>query len=243
MKKRRLYLFSLLLALTACTVTSQTADLHAPYHTLMKQHTDESGQVDYAALQPQAQVLDAYLQQLGQVDPASFPSKEEQMLFYVNLYNAATISLILEHYPTASIMELDGGKTWDVKRVKVNGELLSLNEIEHEILRKRWDDPRVHVAVNCASASCPALFLAETEDELNAMLDESMRSFINDTTKNVIATDTTYLSKLFDWYAEDFGNVRAYVRRYAAHPELITDETVIRYQPYDWSLNSKAALD
>lgn len=242
--KRIVYLsilaLGLLVSIQAC---AQEADLHASYHALMKTHTNAEGQVDYDGLVPKAADLKMYLDRLSKVDVESLSSKEEKMLFYVNLYNAATIDLILDNYPTTSIKDLDDGKTWDVKRVRLGKERLSLNEIEHEILRKRWDDPRVHVAVNCAAASCPALFLAESDEELNAMLDESMRAFVNDTTKNTITSDTLYLSKIFEWYADDFGDIKTYIKSYVADPELIGDKVVVRYRPYDWSLNGKAEVD
>lgn len=232
--------FVLVLSLQAC---AQETDLHASYHALLNTHTDANGQVDYEGLKPHAPALKAYLNRLADTNVEGMPTKEEQMLFYVNLYNAATIDLILDNYPTTSIMGLDSGKTWDVKRVRLGKKLLSLNEIEHEILRKRWDDPRIHVAVNCAAASCPALFLAESEEQLNEMLDESMRAFVNDTTKNTIASDTLFLSKIFEWYADDFGDIKTYLKTYVVDPELIDDQTVVRFRPYDWSLNEKLELD
>ncbi|MBK8705831.1 MAG: DUF547 domain-containing protein [Saprospiraceae bacterium] len=104
------------------------------------------------------------------------------MAFWINVYNVFTIKLIADNYPLKSIMNLDGGKTWDVERIKIGGELYSLNQIENEIIRPQFKDPRIHFALNCAAKSCPPLYdKAYLPSQLDQQLDERTRSFVNST--------------------------------------------------------------
>lgn len=213
--------------------------------------------VDYAALQGQREELDLYLANLAQLDHATFAAlpRAERHAFWINVYNASILRLIVEHYPVDSIRDLGGsvfGRVWDQRLIPLGhlapelGEAnLSFTDVEHAILRPRFEDARVHAAINCASISCPPLleraFVAES---LEADLDEVMRAFVNDPTRNTLddAADELELSAIFDWFAEDFeadaGSVRAYVERYAngAETAWILDAG-LAYREYDWGLN------
>ncbi len=160
------------------------------------------------------------------------------MAFWINAYNANTIKLILKKYPVKSITDLDGGKPWDVKWIKIGSKTYSLNNIEHDIIRPRYKDARIHFAVNCAAASCPPLpNKAFTAANLNSLLESRTRSFVRNSKYNTINDDAVKVSKIFDWYGEDFGDLREYLNKYAATE--IPEGTEIGFAEYDWALNKQ----
>ncbi len=178
-------------------------------------------------------------------------NRNVQMAFWINLYNIATVDLILKHYPVASIMDISPNISlftrgpWEMKLVKVKGVALSLNDIEHRILRPIWHDPRIHFAVNCASYGCPNLqkqvFVGKNID---LMLNAATREYINDPRGVIVADGTLTVSKIFIWYMSDFGGtdagVIAFIKLYA-DPKLLAklkDITTISNSEYDWALNS-----
>jgi hypothetical protein len=135
-------------------------------------------------------------------------------------------------------MDVNGGKAWDLKFIEINGEKYSLNNIEHDILRKKYSDPRIHFAVNCASVSCPKLsntaFLA---DGLNEKLENAAKEFINNPSKNSISASNAEVSSLFDWYKDDFtknGSVADYLNRYST-TKLVAEK--ISFKEYNWNIN------
>ena len=133
-------------------------------------------------------------------------------------------------------MDLDGGKTWDKKWIRLGDKTYSLNEIENEIIRPKFDEPRMHFAVNCAAKSCPPLANhAYTEDNLESMLEARTRAFINDPTYNAISASSVRVSRIFDWYGEDFDNLIEFLNQYSA--TKIHSDAVVEFQEYDWSLN------
>ncbi|MEK7254271.1 MAG: DUF547 domain-containing protein, partial [Bacteroidota bacterium] len=145
------------LSLAIFTAFSSQPLSHDAWDKLLRQHVNTAGQVDYASFKKDKPKLDAYLRELETHPPQSDWSKAEKMAFWINAYNANTIKLIVENYPLASITKLDGGKTWDVQRIKIGGKTYSLNNIENDILRPQFKDARIHFAVNCAARSCPPL--------------------------------------------------------------------------------------
>jgi hypothetical protein len=160
------------------------------------------------------------------------------MAYWINLYNAATVRLIASNYPLKSIMDLDGGKTWDVPRVAVGPRTYSLNQIENDILRKQFEDPRIHFALNCAAKSCPPLLnQAFLPDTLDAQLDARTRLFVNNPSANRIEPRSASISRIFDWYAADFGNLPAFLNRYAK--AKLPGNARITFLDYDWSLNDR----
>jgi hypothetical protein len=151
----------------------------------------------------------------------------------------------VKNYPVKSIKDLGGSiykvnTPWDIKFINIGDEQYDLNNIEHSILRKEWEDPRIHAAVNCASVSCPGLRQgAFTADNLDKQLDEQMKSFIQDESKNRITKDKLKLSKIFKWFTGDFKNVApseiAYLNRFTK--VKISEDAEIDYFEYDWDLN------
>lgn len=201
--------------------------------------------VDYARLKEEnAAQLAQYLADLQGVKVETL-SRDEQYAFWVNLYNAATVDVILKNYPVDSILDIGslGLGPWRDHVVSVSGQSLSLDNIEHDILRANWQDVRIHYAVNCASIGCPNLAKrAYTSDNLEEMLEAAAVSFINHPRGFGERDGQLIASNIFEWYQEDWGSVEAvleHARRYASGPtaELLDGVTAIDGYDYDWTLN------
>jgi Protein of unknown function, DUF547 len=199
--------------------------------------------------QADKQALAGYLAALAKV-PVARLNRAEQKAYWINLYNALTVKTILDHYPVASIRDIKSGwfssGPWDLKLIQVDGVELSLNDIEHRILRPIWRDNRIHFAVNCASLGCPSLqpepFTAANSERL---LDQGARDYVNSPRGVHFEGDTLTLSSIFDWYRVDFGGSQAALlsslERLAA-PELAArlehfNGTIV--YAYDWRLNAE----
>ena len=168
--------------------------------------------------------LKQYIQRLAKLNPLQY-NQAEQYAYWINLYNAITVDLILDNYPVQSITKLGGLFSfgpWGDDVVEINGKNLTLNDIEHRILRPIWNDPRPHSAVNCASLGCPNLQTqAFTADNTQALLESAAKTFINSSKGVSIQGNTALLSSIYDWFAEDFGgkkqvftNIAQYATQY-----------------------------
>jgi hypothetical protein len=192
--------------------------------------------------------LDEYIESLVQINPLLL-NRKEQRAYWINLYNSATIQLLLQNFPTTSITKIGRGLfsfgPWDDDILTVNQIALSLNDIEHGILRPIYDDPRIHYAVNCASLSCPNLmatvFTAENTEQL---LEQAASDYINHPRGVMIKNGQLVLSSIYDWFQEDFGGnetgVFTHLRQYAKPDLLQNIKTVENERPrytYDWGLN------
>lgn len=216
--------------------------IHESWDKMLQSHVDANGGVNYEAFSNEVKKLDAYLKLLSEKAPKKDWTKSEQMVFWINAYNAFTIKLILDNYPIESIMKIEGGKAWDKKFISIGGEFYSLNQIEHEILRKKFFDPRIHFALNCAALSCPKLYnRAFNSADLEKQLEKLSSEFINNSKKNKIHAENIKVSQIFNWYAEDFtknGKLLDFLNRYSKQP--IQNSAFISYLEYDWKLNSQA---
>lgn len=230
----------------------ETVD-HGAWDTFLATYvaTDPAGvnRVAYAAVTVDDRAaLDAYFDRL-QATPVSRLSRDEQLAFWVNLYNARTVALILDHYPVDSIRDIRFGLLsfgpWDEPLVTVEDRALSLNDVEHRIIRPIWRDQRVHYVLNCAASGCPNLGLrAYTGDSIDRAMDAAARAYVNDPRGARIDGDGRLtVSKIYGWFREDFGGdhpgLIAELRRHAAAPlrdRLEGREHVDAYA-YDWSLN------
>ena len=205
--------------------------------------------VRYAAVSKEDRgLLNNYLKKLESTAVSSF-SRPQQRAFWINLYNASTVNLILEHYPLESITKISFSffsfGPWDEELLTVEGEELSLNDIEHRILRPIWRDPRIHYALNCASLGCPNLLpQAFTELNTESLLEQGARDYINHPRGADVQDDSIILSKIYEWYQADFGaneaGVLLHLQQYSTKERLKfwpTDELEIEYQ-YDWRLNA-----
>ncbi len=218
------------------------------------------GRVDYRALQRDRRLLDRYRQQLAAVSAAtiSAASREQQMAFWINAYNAGILATIVEHYPLSrgslvglafpanSIWQISGA--FKASRHTVAGQTRSLDSIEHNILRPDFRDPRVHMALVCAARGCPPLRAEPfVGARLGRQLDDQARIFLGDRVHGLNwapANRRLAISSIFKWFAEDFapaGGVREFVARYAVDPSLAAavrdPANKIRYLDYDWTLN------
>jgi hypothetical protein len=209
--------------------------------------SDGVHRVGYAAVRDaDRRALDGYLERL-QATPISRLRRAEQLAFWINLYNALTIQVVLDAYPVPSIRRISSGPLptgpWGRKRIEVEGERLSLDDIEHRILRPLWKDPRLHYALNCASIGCPNLAReAFSADNLEQLLEEGARTYVNHRRAVAVERDRLTVSSIYVWFRGDFGGtagVLAHLRRYA-DPELaaqLAPLTAIDTHVYDWSLN------
>lgn len=221
---------------TPATRPGKPAELHQTWDQLLRKHVSAEGKVDYKGFKADRKKLDAYLKALSDNLPADSRPRAEQMAYWINAYNAFTIDLITDHYPVSGILNLDGGKTWDVQRIALGGKKYSLNQIENEILRAKFGDARIHFAINCAARSCPPLWnKAYTAENLEGTLQQRTRSFINNPKFNVITADKAQLSKIFEWYAADFGELRQFLNQYSS--VRLKSGAEIGYREYDWALN------
>ena len=215
------------------------------YGELLKKYVRD-GNVDYAGFKSEEKKLDRYLKILENVDPEKL-SRNEQFAFYTNAYNAWTIKLILSGYPdVTSIKDLGSliKSPWKKKIVRIDREVISLDHVEHEILRPRFKDPRVHFAINCAAKSCPPLQPEPFKGNiLSQQLDDATRSFINDPRSYRLEGDELYVSRIFKWFSEDFNDdVLGFFLKYTTgnlqkELEAKSDRINVKYLRYDWSLN------
>jgi len=220
---------------------------HSLYAELLEKYV-QNGTVDYQGFKNEEAELDQYLKFIEENDTKKL-SRNEQFAFYVNAYNAWTIKLILTGYPgIKSIKDLGSifKSPWEKQIVRINGDIITLDHIEHDILRPRFKDPRVHFVVNCASQGCPPLRSEPYRaDILEQQLDEMARAFINDFRRNRLEGRMLYVNSIFKWFSEDFNNdVIGFFSKYAQEDlkkQLENNESKIkvRYLDYDWSLNGK----
>ena len=218
---------------------------HSLYAELLKKYV-ANGRVNYAGFKTAEADLDRYLALLEKTDPKIL-SEDAQFAFYTNAYNAWTIKLILSGYPGINSIKDLGGllqSPWKKKWVRIDGHILTLDHVEHNILRPRFKDPRVHFAINCAAKSCPPLKSEPYRGEiLNQQLDNSTRTFLNNPANYRLAANDFYVSRIFKWFSEDFNeDILGFYLQYAQgdlKSELLANKNniKIKYLDYDWSLN------
>ena len=230
----------------ALAYSAQKAPSHQQWDKLLKKHVDAKGMVNYKGFKQDKSELGAYLKLLSENPPQKNWSKEDQMAYWINAYNAFTVDLILQKYPVKSIKDIAGSiykvnTPWDIKFINIGGKKYDLNNIEHGILRKNYNDPRIHFALVCASISCPRLPNdAYTGAQLNAQLEDAGRDFLGDRSKNRISADRADLSKYFSWYKGDFtkgGSLADFINKYSQ--TKINSSTKIGSIEYNWSLNEQ----
>ena len=213
------------------------------WNTLLQKHVNEKGWVDYKGFEKDKSQLDVFLGYVEKTSLASLPSNNAKKAFWINAYNAYTIKLILNHYPVKSILDIkvDGKGAWDIPFAIIGGKTYTLNHIEHEILRKKYTDPNIHVGVNCASISCPALSnVAFTEKNIDTLLSKDMKKFINDPFRNTISASHLELSQIFNWFKDDFtkqSDLITFINQYSI--AKVSPSTTINYIEYNWNLNKQ----
>lgn len=212
---------------------------HSTWNNLLQKHVDNQGWVNYKGFLKDRNELKKYLNHLSNNPPQSNWSKNEKMAYYINAYNAFTVELIIENYPLKSIKDLR--RPWKRKFIPIGDEMLSLDDIEHGILRN-MNEPRIHFAVNCASVSCPKLYnKAFTANQLERQLDKLTREFIN-SSENKISKNQLQLSKIFQWYEKDYlvNGIRSLAHYVSQYTDIkINPNARVSFLYYDWALNEK----
>ena len=211
-------------------------------------HPSEINLVRYADVTDHDKgLLNNYVTELLRLEPRNL-QKAEQFAYWVNLYNAATVLLILREYPVSSITKLGSGffsfGPWNDPIGKIAGNAITLNDIEHRILRPIWQDPRIHFAVNCASMGCPNLSAqAYTQSNSQELLEKSTHAFIQHPRGVKLLDSELRLSSLFDWYLDDFADDRASLLQYLAQylpntkAQILGEQKLRITYAYDWALN------
>lgn len=237
---------------------------HTKFNSLLQAHVTwiadgHASQVDYAAIKREHALLQSYLAELAAVSTTEYAAftKPQKLAFLINAYNAYTIDFVLTEYPAIkSIKDLGSlfRSPWKKELFPLLGKTRSLDNIEHELIRQPgvFDDPRVHMAVNCASIGCPALRNeAYVPERLDAQLDDAVRRFLSDSSRNRADKQALSVSKIFDWYADDFkkqaGSVAAWLAPHAAElsadpqvQQAVRDKSLpVRHLDYDWALNDR----
>jgi len=247
-------LFALLLLSLATTARAQE---HALFSAVLTSQVKE-GVVDYPNLCRDAR-LNQYLDTLSAQDPQQKTDSFDQLAFWINAYNAFTLKLICDNYPLKSINDLHTGgllvgsvlgrTAWDRKFIKINGQLYSLGEIEHKIIRPKFKEPRIHFAIVCAAKGCPPLRSEAYEGpRLNEQLNDQARGFLGQEAKNKfdLASRAASISPIFSWFKKDFGGQPSKVLKFLAPflPKEVREDLEknveawkIRFTSYDWSLN------
>lgn len=244
------HLLLVALILSSCGLELKSGEGKPPNHLkwddLLKKHVNQESMVDYRGFKSDSIILNEYLKELYSSSPAEFWSEAEKKAYWINLYNAATIKLIIDDYPLESIKDLKSGiaipfinSIWDKKFIPIAKTMLSLNDVEHNILRADFNDPRIHFAINCASISCPGLRnQAYFADSLNEQLEEQAIIFINDKSRNEITMKEIRISKIFLWFRFDFTDSRSLIEFLNMYSEVkISKDADIEYLEYNWKLN------
>ncbi len=225
---------------------------HAAFTAILQKNVVKD-KVNYAALNQNPAPLKAYLDDLAAVSKPAFQkwTRAQQMAYLINLYNASTLQLIVDHYPVKSIKDIGGffKGPWKQKSVRLFGRQVTLDYLEHDFLRPNYKDARIHFAVNCASIGCPALRPeAYQATKLDSQLTEQGRLFLQNQSKNRLDAShkRLYLSPIFKWYREDFvaksGSVEKFILPYlsAADRQVVAKGGLsLKYTDYDWNLNKQ----
>ena len=220
---------------------------HQIWDQLLKKHVGYNPTINYKGFIKDTTKLNQYIELISSHYPNDqYWSREQQMAYWINAYNAFTVQLVIRHYPVKSIKDI-GSKfqvtfintVWDIKFINIEGAKMDLNNIEHGILRKKFGDPRIHFAINCASNSCPQLRNeAFDPEQLDKQLDEQAIAFINDPSKNIIHADGIKISKIFSWFKGDFTRSSSLIDFLNTYSKVkINAKVKIDYMKYDWALN------
>jgi len=263
-------ILSATILLSLCA-SAHASPIHTPFDSILKE-TSKDGWVDYARLKADRGPLDDYLKTLEKVPQKTEKgwSRAERLAFWINAYNAATLKTIIDHYPIKkprwsikgafypdkSIKQIPGA--FDGIRHQVAGRTLTLNQLEHEVLRAEIDEPRIHAAIVCASVGCPPLRgEAYTADRIEEQLEDNMRKFLEEKNRLNPQGGSIALSKIFDWFSEDFerfddGTFAAYPKKIRGvlsfaksriDPKtvsgLLREKASLEWIDYDWSLNDR----
>lgn len=219
---------------------NQTEEIHQHriWDQLLQEYVSSTGEVDYLALKQEKSWLNQYLVQLAQNPVSDSWSRSQKLAYWINAYNAFTVKLIIDNYPVASIRDIQ--RPWARKFIEIGDQKYSLNQIEHDIIRPAFQEPRIHFALVCAAKSCPKLLnTAYRWEKLDQQLDDQTHYFLNESGKNQLSENYIQISKLFSWYGQDFEKQGSIIDFLNRHTNIKIDPRAkVEYLPYDWSLNN-----
>ncbi len=232
-------------------IASQSLPIsHQLFDSLLQQHVNKAGFVNYEGFIRDSVLFNNYLNLLSNHHPNTKNwDKNQRLTYWINAYNAFTIQIICQNYPINSIKDIEkklinipfGNTVWDLEFINIENQPYNLNYLEHKIIRKEFDDARIHFAINCASFSCPPLLnRAYAADLLDAQLQTQSFAFINDTLRNKITVEKAQLSKLFLWFKKDFvrrSSLKTFINNYSA--VKMAKKTPLDYLDYSWQLNKQ----
>lgn len=246
MKNLTLFILTILFSIS---LSAQDGVSHKSYDELLQKYVDDKGMVNYKGLKGERSKLRTYLTMLENNAPKKSWTRDQKLAYWINAYNAFTLELILEHYPVKSIKDIGStikipfvSTAWDIKFIKIGDEEFDLNNIEHGIIRKEFNEPRIHFALVCAAVSCPKLQSRAYEPEkLDEQLTKAAKDFLGNPDKNEIKSSSqATLSKLFNWYGGDFnnnGSLIEYINQYS--PTMLSKDADIDWKDYNWALNEQ----
>ena len=240
---KRIIISTLLIATSVLTISANELNQRQLLLDQTLKQFVKDGHVDYQGIKAKPSLLKKYLLLTGEVSESDFQafSDKEQLAFLINLYNASTLQLIVDHYPIESIRKIGNAVKgpWSQPIVKLHGKLITLNQLEHDIIRKRYKEPRIHMALVCAAKSCPPLRSEiYTAEKLDAQLDDQSNKFLLSPSGLVInrTKGRAKISKIFKWYKKDFPELTKFIEK---HSGKSLEGLKIRYLDYNWALNSK----
>jgi len=219
---------------------------HESWNELLNKHVDKYGNVNYQGFKIDSSALIEYLSLLSNNLPSNSWTDQQQLAYWINVYNAFTIKLIIDHYPISSIKDIGSriqipfvNTPWQIEFIKLGERNYDLDNIEHDIIRQKFNEPRIHFALVCAAKSCPNLRNEAYEsNKLETQLADQTVRFLADTSKNKIMEKQLKLSKIFRWYKQDFTKstqLIEYINQYTYIEINVAAE--IDYLDYDWRLN------
>lgn len=217
------------------TIQAQEND-YSLWNNFLKKHVSKEGKVNYVGIKTNPDNLNVVLQNFTKTIPDESWSKNEKLTFWINAYNAFTIKLIVDNYPVKSIKDIQ--KPWDKKFIEIGSNTISLNNLEHDILRK-MNEPRIHFAIVCASVSCPKLQNEAFSDSIiESQLTNAAKEFLSDTSKNFINPNNLELSKIFQWFDKDFKQNGSLIKFLNKYTDIeISEHAKIKFKDYNWDLN------
>ncbi|GAA4275592.1 DUF547 domain-containing protein [Aquimarina mytili] len=209
---------------------------HQLWNTLLAKYVSQDGSVNYAGFKKDRALFTSYLKILEQNMPDQTASKNDKLAYWMNVYNAFTVKLIIDNYPIKSIKDIKD--PWDLRFFKLGTKWYTLNDVEHRILRK-MEDPRIHFGINCASISCPPLLnKAFTANTVDQELEKLTIAFINDSKRNTITSEKIEISKIFSWFAKDFKKEGSLIDFLNSYSNIkINKNAKKNFKTYDWNLN------
>ena len=243
-----------LLLFCSCSHANNFDQQHTSWNDFLSKNVVSTSKNISTNLVDYSQDVSGYLTELKSVSKDQFKafSETERLAFLINAYNAFTINLVQNNQDklgsAKSIKNINNGAPWKIKFIKILGETYSLDQIEHEMIRAKFNEPRIHFALVCAAISCPKLQdFAFTADKLETQLEQSKKEFLKNKSKNYYKSKTLHISKVFEWFADDFTKNKQSIKKYVArdiassdaeYQEIISDRTKVKYVDYDWTLNS-----